>query len=414
MLYKNIIRCRICGNTNLEPIIDLGKSALSGVFPSHGEKVEEGPLQLVKCISENGKGCGLLQLAHDYNMTQLYGDNYGYRSGLNRSMVEHLTDIVEKIKKIVGLKKGDLIIDIGSNDATLLKAYNSKNFEFLGVDPTAQKFKEYYPEHISFTPNFFSAEIVKKQTNKKAKVITSIAMFYDLPKPLNFVRDIKESLADDGVWVFEQSYMPDMLANTSYDTICHEHLEYYALKQIKWMLDHEGLKIINISLNDTNGASFQVMASKKEASYKENLAAINRLLALEEEKKIESLSTYKYFEKKVFKHRDDLVKMLENMKKKHKTVAGYGASTKGNVILQFCNLTTNHLSHIAEVNDYKFGKYTPGTYIPIIPEHQSKAMKPDYYMVLPWHFKNGIVKREKEFLRNGGHLIFPLPELLIV
>lgn len=415
MLYKSIISCRVCGNRNLKSVINLGNSALSGVFPSLGEKIEEGPLELVKCVSNEGdSNCGLLQLAHNYDMAKLYGDNYGYRSGLNMSMVNHLKEIAEEIKKIVTLKKGDLVIDIGSNDATLLKAYNNKKLTLLGIDPTAKKFKDFYPDYIKFAPEFFSSSVVSKQTAKKAKVITTIAMFYDLPNPLNFVKNIKESLADDGIWVSEQSYMPDMLDNVSYDTICHEHLEYYSLKQVKWMLDKVGMKLLRVSKNDTNGASFRFIASKKEASYKEDALTVNKFLNEEKKRGIDNLKTYKDFEKKVFEHKNALLNLVNKLRKNHKTIAGYGASTKGNVILQFCKFSTKGIYHIAEVNEYKFGKYTPGTYIPIIPEHQSKAMKPDYYLVLPWHFKEGILKREKEYLKNGGHLIFPLPKLLVL
>ncbi|OGC70476.1 GDP-mannose 4,6-dehydratase, partial [candidate division WWE3 bacterium RIFOXYD1_FULL_40_11] len=242
MLYKQIDSCRICGNTRLIDVLDLGIFGLSGVFPLPNEKVPEGPLAIVRC---GEGGCGLLQLKHNYDLELLYGENYGYRSGLNNSMVKHLTEIVRKIESRVDINMGDIVLDIGSNDSTMLQKYQAKDLVLVGVDPTAEKFKEYYPNNIVRIPEFFSADTIKQRFSQKVKVVTSIAMFYDLEHPFEIVKQISEVLADDGVWVLEQSYMPHMLDNTSYDTICHEHLEYYSLKSLKWMFDKAGLKIID-------------------------------------------------------------------------------------------------------------------------------------------------------------------------
>lgn len=415
MLYKKINNCRICGNSNLEEIIDLGKQALTGLFPLKHEKVPNGPLRLVRCVkSGSNNGCGLVQLYHNYDLGVLYGDNYGYRSSLNKSMVDHLNFIVKKIKQKVEVKKGDLIIDIASNDGTLLKAYEIKGAKLVGIDPTIKKFKDFYPGHIETIPDFFSAKAVKKSFSQKAKVITSIAMFYDLESPISFMEQISEILDENGIWVFEQSYMPNMLTNVSYDTICHEHLEYYALQQIKWMTERVGLKIIDVELNDTNGASFCITVAKEKAAFRVNSRAINKILRSEEEIGINNKKVYKHFEKEVRKHRQELKKFLEKINKNKKKILGYGASTKGNVILQFCNITRQDIPFIADVNEYKYGRFTPGTRIPIISEQEAKAMSPDYFMVLPWHFKKNSIEREKEYLRQGGKLFFPLPKLEIV
>ena len=186
-------------------------------------------------------------------MEQLYGDNYGYRSGLNGSMVQHLSTIVEKTKSLVDLREGDLVIDIASNDGTMLSQYGDHGYELLGVDPTSKKFASFYPSYVDFVSDFFSETAVLTKTQKKAKIITSISMFYDLPDPTTFVNDVKHILDDDGIWILEQSYMPTMIDMVSYDTVCHEHLEYYALKQIEWLVDHAGMKIIDVILNDING-----------------------------------------------------------------------------------------------------------------------------------------------------------------
>lgn len=416
-MTRPIERCRICGNTNLVPIINLGDQYLTGIFPNTKErKITSGPLELVKCMAANGEdNCGLVQLGHSYEMCEMYGQDYGYRSGLNQSMVKHLHNKVQRIQEMVNLKPGDLIVDIGSNDSTLLQGYTQDGMYLLGIDPTGSKFKEYYPAHIHLIPDFFSAQTIKTRVgNQKAKVVTSISMFYDLESPQDFMRDVYEVLADDGLWVFEQSYMPAMLKATAYDTICHEHLEYYALRQIKWMTDRVGLKLIDVGFNDINGGSFSVCAAKVGAPYRENTVLIENILSAEEKIGLSALGIYDQFRDKVDQHRRQLRQFIANAQKAGKTVAGYGASTKGNVVLQYCGLSAADIPFVAEVNQDKFGCFTPGTMIPIIPEEEARAQKPDYFLVLPWHFRPNIIAREKAFLESGGKLCFPLPDLEVV
>lgn len=414
MLYQEIKKCRICGNENLVSILDLGSMALTGLFPKINEEVESGPLEIVKCFNKDGDSCGLVQLKHDYEMEKLYGDNYGYRSGLNKFMVNHLADIVRKIESRAKLKDEDLIIDIASNDGTMLSSYQNKKLDLLGIDPTSEKFKEYYPEHVNKVAEFFSEKLVKDlRGNKKAKVVTSIAMFYDLPEPLVIMKEISNILDDEGIWVVEQSYMPEMIKNTSYDTICHEHLEFYALKQFKWMADRAGLKIIDIEFNKTNGASFCLTLAKNNSKFTEVKAKIAEILE-EEEGKFNQMKIHELFKENTEKHKQELKDLLNKLKKEGKKVLGYGASTKGNVILQYCGIGIDDISHIADVNEYKFDRHTPGTMIPIISEEEAKKLNPDYYLVLPWHFKDNILEREQEFIKAGGKMIFPLPKIEII
>jgi len=396
--------------------VNLGEQALTGVFPKDkDEEIESGPLELVKCDdSADENACGLVQVMHNYDLEKLYGDNYGYRSGLNQSMVNHLNKKVEEIKNLVPLKSGDLVIDIGGNDGTFLKAYGENGLKLVSIDPTAEKFKKYYPTYVDYIPNFFSGKIVEEHFSQKAKVITSIAMFYDLEDPIDFVGQIRESLDSDGIWIFEQSYMPAMVDALAYDTICHEHMEYYALKQIKWMMDKADMKIINVEFNKINGGSFSVTVAHSKSDYPEAKDLVEKILSQEKERGFSGKEIYKKFEKDVIKHKDDLVDFISKVKKENKVILGYGASTKGNVILQFCGLSENDIPFIAEVNEYKFGRCTPGTKIPIISEKEAKEMKPDYFLVLPWHFRDNIIEREKDFLKAGGKFLFPLPKIELV
>lgn len=415
--YQEITRCRICGNKDLISILHLGQQHLTGVFPkTRGQEIPCGPLELVKCDDHgNMKNCGLVQLKHSYESTALYGDGYGYRSSLNRSMVAHLKSKVDHIVSQGFLKHGDMVIDIGSNDGTLLKFYPAEGLTLLGIDPSGGAFKKYYPAHIDLLPDFFSAKLVRSTYGpRKTKVLTSIAMFYDLKDPIEFMRQVYDILDDDGIWLLEQSYMPAMLEHLAYDTVCHEHLEYYGLKQISWMARKVGFNVIEVNFNDTNGGSFEVILAKKRQPGKEEAQKIVDLLFKEEQMGLATLRPYESFKEKVFAHRDSLRAAVDRINAEGKKVIGYGASTKGNVILQFCGFTSKDIPFIAEVNKDKFGSYTPGTGIPIISEEEAKAMKPDYMMVLPWHFKENIIAREQAYLKGGGKLFFPLPELEIV
>lgn len=410
MTYKKIEKCRICGNTHLERVLDLGEQMLTGVFPREkGSRVTTGPLRLVKCMGE-GDVCGLLQLEHSYDLGEMYGENYGYRSGLNASMVRHLHEKVARIRTLVELCEGDLIIDIGSNDSTTLQAYPAEGLSLVGVDPTGVKFHTYYPPHIQLIPDFFSADLVKARfPGRKAKVVTSFSMFYDLEDPMDFMRQVFDVLADDGIWVFEQSYMPTMLDTNSYDTVCHEHLEFYALRQIKWMADRAGFKIIDVEFNDVNGGSFSVTVSKSHGAATV-MPTVQRILDEEEAKGLHTLKPYRGFAQRVEDSRAGLMKFLGQARSEGKRVAVLGASTKGNVLLQYCGLSADDVLCVGEVNPEKFGCYTPGTWIPIVDENELLQNEPDYLIVLPWHFRHFFLANRKW---KTAKLVFPLPRLEI-
>jgi cyclopropane fatty-acyl-phospholipid synthase-like methyltransferase len=412
-MFKEIQCCRICGNRELAPILHLGNQYLTGVFPrSPAEKITCGPLELVKCHGANA--CGLVQLRHSYESTEMYGANYGYRSGLNRSMVEHLKSKVAGLCNRASLREGDLVLDIGSNDGTLLSFY-SEHLRRVGMDPTAAKFRKFYQPGIQAIEDFFSAKKFRAEIGDASpKIITSIAMFYDLEEPIRFMEQIAEVLAEDGIWHFEQSYMPTMLEQNAYDTVCHEHLEYYGLRQIEWMTARCGLKILDVELNEVNGGSFAVTVAKTDAPFMPNTEAIQRVREIEAEARLDTMEPYQKFKARVFDHRDRLLALLAKLRADGAKVLGYGASTKGNVILQFCNLSPAQIPFIAEVNPDKFGAFTPGTNIPIISEAEAHAQNPDYLLVMPWHFRANLIEREAAYLQGGGKMIFPLPEIEIV
>lgn len=408
--YSELKQCRIGGGKTLITVLDLGEQALTGIFPRDPvAPITRGPLRLVWCPES-----GLLQLGHSYSLSEMYGDNYGYRSGLNQSMIRHLTQKIRELERLGEVAAGDTVLDIGSNDATTLKAYSVSGLTRVGMDPTGVKFREFYQREIRLIPEFFSAAAYRAAIPNPAKIVTSIAMFYDLEDPISFAQQVEDILAPNGIWHFEQSYMPSMLRLTSYDTVCHEHLEYYSLGTVMRVLDAVGMRALDVKMNAVNGGSFAVSAVRKGDSRHGAERIVEWLLAQEDRMGLMTPRPYREFEDRVYRHREDLVRLLKALAADGRKVIGYGASTKGNVVLQFCGISTTELPYIAEVNPDKFGAYTPGTNIPIIAEAEARAMKPDYFLVLPWHFKEGIMQKEAEFLASGGRMIFPFPEIEIV
>ena len=409
-LYTEIKTCRVSKENDLVSFLNLGNQKLTGVFPRPNEELDRGPLELVWSPSSN-----LVQLKHTFEPTEMYGDNYGYRSGLNNSMVQHLISKANYLIELSDLQSGDVVVDIGSNDCTTLKAFPDY-VKRIGIDPTIKKFSEYYPEEIPYVADFFSEESYRSvEKDKNAKLIMSIACFYDLDDPVSFVKDIRSVLADDGMWHFEQAYLPLTLKSLSYDTACHEHIEYYSMLSVQNILERAGMKIVDVTLNDINGGSFAVTACKDtNTSIKVNHSVINWMI--DEEYKMGLHTTKPYFEfaQRTYEHRDSLVNLVRSLRADGKTIYGYGASTKGNVLLQWCGFTSDDITAIGEVNPDKFGCVTPGTNIPIISEQEVKDSKPDYMIVLPWHFKNGIIQREKEYMKSSGKFIFPLPNIQII
>lgn len=374
--------CRLCSG-ELTDIVAFRDMAMTSTFLKPNEQVLYADMDLVRCV-----GCGLVQLRQVYDKDYFYkNDIYGYRSGQNASMVEHLKSVVELATKWAGEPRE--VLDIGSNDGTLLGHYPD-NIWRVGIDPTISKFSKYYKPNIEQIADYFSADKV----DGKFKVVTALSMLYDLENPMQFVRDVASVMTDDGVAIFEQGYVMGMIENNSYDTICHEHVEYYGVKQIKWMADKVGLKIAHIETNGVNGGSFLVVLSK---SLPESPLVSEYI---EREDKVD----FSRFVRFIYEHNYQLKSLLTQLKANGSKVVGYGASTKGNTLLQSCGIGTDLLPCIVEVNEDKIGRVTPGTNIPIVAECEA-----DYYLVLPWHFRDNILKREK-----GKKFIFPLPEIEVV
>jgi hypothetical protein len=393
--------CRICKTDTCEDVINLGNQVITSRFPKIGEPpAPTTPMTLMMC-----KTCGLVQLRDLVAGSDMYEHMYGYRSGISGTMRAHLRAYNDEILSLINLKLGDAVLDIGSNDATLLHMYPSTLIR-VGCDPTGSQFAEYYGKDILLKPTYFTKEAILP-LGYKYKVVSSISMFYDLPDPVQFAQDVYEVLDDTGIWTFEQSYVKTMLERNSFDTICHEHIEYYGVRQIQHILNKSGFNIIRISLNDCNGGSMRVFAAKKDSHLKEDAQTLKSLL--EQEFHLSDPDTYRNFMKRC----DTEISKLKAHLDTKKTTYVYGASTKGNCLLQYANIGPNEIKYAVERNLEKVGR-TTSTGIEIISEETMRANPPEFLLVLPWHFKDEIIARESAFLRAGGKLIFPLPTFEIV
>lgn len=403
-MFKEQKLCRVCEG-KLVDIINLGSQALTGIFHHKSDPTlhPHGPLELRKCIGE----CGLVQLGHNYEPDFLYGDNYGYRSGLNDSMVQHLRSLFRySLNTLHSAPR--TVLDIGFNDGTFLRNFPSSVAKY-GIDPSAKKFSEFHSNDITVAFELFSCEkYLQISSGVQADLITSFSMFYDLPDPIDFVTDIKKCLSRDGVWLMEQSYLLSMLNAMSFDTICHEHIEYYDINSIEYIIDKAGMKIIDIWMNDINGGSFGLALTHAEnETYQVTTRATNFKLR---EKSVDVMKILSGFEPAIRERKDECIDYLKNLHNENIKIAALGASTKGNVLLQYWPELSHYIERIGEVNTFKFDKYTPGTGI-LIENEDELLLEYNHLVVLPWHFKENFISNPKY---KGKILIFPLPQLEVI
>jgi hypothetical protein len=411
--------CRVCGCAHLAPVLSLGDQRIAGAFadPGGDQPVQRAiPLELVRCdMTRDQEACGLIQTKHTVPGSILYS-SYWYRSGVNRTMTENLHEIAHGVEEIIALEPGDLVVDIGCNDGTLLDGYKAKGLRYLGFDPSDVA-RYAIAKGYDVVNDFYSAQALRlRRPDQKAKAITSIAMFYDLEQPRVFVADVADALAERGIWAIELHYLPMMLEANAFDAIVHEHLEYYSLAVIERLIGEEGLEVVSAETNEINGGSIRLYighAGQHQRS-QEQQQALTALRVKEFELALDSPEPYEAFRLSAERVRDDLVAMCGKLHAEGKKIHVYGASTKGNTILQYAGLDHSCIEAAADRNPDKWGSETIGTQIPIISEEDSRAMSPDYYLALPWHFLDEFLEREQEFLGGGGKFIVPLPEVRLV
>ena len=407
--------CRVCGNPYLELVFDVGDQHLQGSFEIVGmakPSTAKIPMQLLRCDPGAQTGaCGLLQLRHRVPPEVLYA-NYWYTSGTTETMTRHLAAIAATALEHSSMIE-ERVLDIGCNDGTLLDSY-PENIEKWGVDPS--NIAATTADRINLVQDTFPSSTLRERlAGKKFDAVTSIAMYYDLKDPVGFAAEIQKLLADDGIWIVEMSYLPMMLHTNSVDTVCHEHLEYYSLAALEHIAAAVDMRIIDASLNDTNGGSIQLLLCNKSSQlHRDTSPALQLLRDFETRIELQTARPIAAFRQRVEIQREEIVALVREIRERKETIHVYGASTKGNVLIQWCGFDNHQLPFAADRNPRKVGAKTIGTAIEIISEEDSRAMQPDYYLVLPWHFRREILQREKNTIMAGTRMIFPLPELLMV
>lgn len=411
--------CRCCEG-GLELILSLGELYVSNfIAPGEPDGIKA-PLDLVIC-----RRCHLLQLKHTVPGEAMY-QNYWYRSGTNQTMRNALADIANKSELLIHLRKGEAVLDIGCNDGTLLAAYKTGGISRIGFDPARNL--AIYSKKVAdqVIVDYFGADAYLQNQDLKSrhpKIITSIAMFYDLEDPNRFVSDVKAVMHPDGLWVVQMSYLPLMLKQNELGNICHEHLEYYSLQSFEYLLRLHEFEVVDLELNDVNGGSLRAYIRNRsadtsafaDATYRELAAERVRTLREQEIRMgLDDIRTYREFAAWVERIKQDVVGFIKEQVRQGKTVYVYGASTKGNTLLQYFGLDHPLIKAAAERNPDKWGKMTVGTHIPIVSEEDARAAKPDFFLVLPWHFIEEFQAREKNYLLSGGKFIVPMPHFTLI
>jgi SAM-dependent methyltransferase len=409
-----IKQCRGCGSTKLTPILSLGEQYVTNFIEKAEEQGQKIPLEIVLC-----ENCKLLQLKHNAPPETMWADQYWYKSGISSTIKNDLKDIVEKATYLKNLNKEDLVIDIGCNDGTLLSFYEHPKENLIGFEPSKNVAKESMEKGFNIINNFFNSQNFKEKFgNRKAKIITAISMFYDLEDPNSFLKDITEILDKDGLFIIQQNYLLSMLEENAFDNICHEHREYYSFISLKNILKKYNLEIFDVSLNEINGGSIRTYIKFADNSslngFEEAKKRIKEIEQREKDIGLETLKPYTDFANRISSIKQELTSFLKEKKAEGKKIWIYGASTRGNVILQYFNLTPELVDFIADKNSDKWGKKTIGSMIPIVRPEEIIKENPNYLLVNVWHFFKEVKEQEKEWFNQGGIFLVPLPSFKIV
>jgi len=407
--YTTRQTCRVCDSSNLVPLFSLGEQYVSNFLDPGTDPGLKCPIELELCCR-----CSLVQAKHTAPQELLYSRKYWYRSGVTETMRMALRDVTKSVEFLVDLVPGDVVLDIGSNDGTLLRTY-TEDVTRIGCEPADNLQEEGRQGVDVLIHDFWSYEAYRKVSDKPAKVITALGMFYDLEDPNQFVADVSRALAPDGIFVSQLMCLKNMINVNDVGNLAHEHLLFYSLRSLRWLFGKHGLEIIDIQTNRVNGESYRIYARHIGSDVFPYSGADSRIIQREQDEiGLDDPAFFSKFYEEMGRNREEAVDLVKNAKLLGKSVWVYGASTKGNVLLQYYGLTSKLIEGAADRSPEKWGKVTVGTNIPIFSNEQARKANPDYFLVLPVAFRSEFLQLEKPWREQGGRFIFPLPRLEIV
>lgn len=416
-MTATITACRLCGNTALHPVARSAELALSGLFPASAAVQEpRGPIELVRCDREGAPdACGLVQLRHVYDPAVLYGPDYAYRSASDPAMARHLAGVAGRIRRLVTFEAQDVLLDIGSNDATLLACFAPPAPALLGVDPLAERLRRFYRPDMRTVSDFFSVEALRARYGaKRVRAVTSLGVLDCVADPLAFAVQVRDVLDDEGIWCFEQSYLPTLLQRGAYDAFGHERCSYWSVHQVRWLAERAGLKILDIFTSDLHGGSFTVTVGRMRTQRAGPPSALAWYLETEASRGLDRAAAWEAFERTADDRKMRLLALLDQIRGSSARLVAWGATERGSILLQSCGIGVERIDCVLDCDDALSGRFLPGTKLEVVAESRGLEPRPDFILVLPWHQREALALRHEYFLRAGGKLIFPLPEVEIV
>jgi len=415
-MFDEIACCRACGNPRLAELATFGELHLPGALlaPETG-RAPMVPLELVRCDDSGNDGCGLVQLRHRMDCAELTAAGYGGRSARHPATVRHLAGIAERLRRHVSLGHTDVVVDVGSNDGTLLSCFPPNAAMLIGMDPSAGHFRRQYRADVQIVPLPFSPDALRDRLGgKKVKVLTAVGVLQSLEDPLAFFKGIRQLLDDDGIACVEQPYLPPMVKDNAHDAIRPEHSAYYTVRQLLWLAEKAQLKVLDVFTNDAEGGCVAVTLARATSTRGRPPSALRWYLETEAARKLDDPATWVEYRRRSDEQKRRLHDLLDGIRANGETVVGWGVSAAGNTLLERAGLGADRLARIASSDPGDVGRVTPGTGIPVISEIEARSLKPDYLLVLARHFRGDLLRGLEEFLLAGGKMIFPLPEVEIV
>ena len=401
------LSCRNCGAEYIMKFLDLGLMPLANnLLRSKDEEVEKFPLALAFCGE-----CYLVQLTYIVPPEKLFRE-YLYLSSMSKTVVEHAKELAYKLIKLKNLSQNSFVVEIGSNDGYLLQFFVKEKIPSLGIEPAKNVAEISRKKGIDTIEDFFSVELAEKLSErKKADLIIANNVFAHIPDIDGTVRGIEKLLKDDGIFVAEFPYVRDMIEKNEFDTIYHEHVYYFSLSALDMIFSRRGLLLFDVERLPIHGGSLRIFVGRKGVFEKSQ----KLLSMLEEEEKagMKAISFYSDFKDRVEKIKEELFNFLFDLKKKGRKVAGYGASAKATILLNFCEITDDMVSFVADKNPLKRGRFIPGVGIPVRSPDMIKEFKPDFVLLLIWNIKDEVMYDYRWYIEDGGRFIIPIPSLKV-